>query len=66
MRSMTTGTVRLDAGKALRFGASAQSTGRLDRLLHLRSAIYRCPRRPTRRRWRHKPQECGECRFNSQ
>jgi Transposase DDE domain group 1 len=45
MRSMTMGKVRLDAGKALRFRASAQSAGRFGRLLHLRSAICRCPRR---------------------
>jgi hypothetical protein len=45
MRQTTTAKVRLDAGKAERFSASAQSTAGFDRFLPARGAIFRCPRR---------------------
>jgi hypothetical protein len=49
MRQATTARVRLDASKAARFSASAQSPGCFDRLLRTRRAFYRCPRRPNGR-----------------
>ncbi len=55
--------VRLDAGKAARFTASAQSIDRFDRLLRTRCAIYRCPSRPKGRSWPHNRLESGECRL---
>ena len=45
MRQTTTAKARLDAGKAERFSASAQSTAVFDHLLPARGAIFRCPRR---------------------
>ena len=51
MRDATTGKVRLDAGEAARFSASAQSIGPFDRLVRPRGAVYRCRRRPKGRFW---------------
>jgi hypothetical protein len=65
MRSRTMGKVRLDAGKALRFRASAQSAGRFDRLrtCGARFVVARDARRGDA--GVTKPQGSGECRFNS-
>jgi hypothetical protein len=51
MRQTTTAELRSGAGKAARFSTSAQSTSWFARLLHMRCAIYRCPRRPDGQSW---------------
>ena len=52
------------AGKAARFSASPQSTGRFDHLLRTRSVIYHCPTRSRRRSLSHGHPASGECRIN--
>jgi hypothetical protein len=51
MRQATTAKVRLDAGKAACFRASARPTGRFDRQQRTLRAIYRCRRRRKGRSW---------------
>jgi hypothetical protein len=63
MRQTTTAEVRLDAGKAEDFSASARSRGSLDALPPTRCAIYCCPRGPWGPSCPHNHPESGECRL---
>ena len=55
--------VRLDAGKAPRFGGAARSTGDFNGLPDTQHAICHCSRRPRDRSFPRDEPESGECRF---
>jgi hypothetical protein len=65
MRQATTAKVRLDAGKAARFSASAQSTGGFDALRSPQSAVLPLLDTPEGAMLVHNHRESGECRFES-
>jgi hypothetical protein len=63
MGQATTAKVRLDAGKAARLSAPAQSTVGFDRFLPHTERACRCPRRPKGRSWPRDGPEFGESRI---